>query len=291
MLHVVVLLIGGALALASTAPAEGSASVPPPAAASAVTQAWAPPELPDLVVRRVSGPIGPASPQGMNFYLKRTTVNRGDAASPATRMRFLLSRDRVVSHSDRHIGGARVPALGPGERFRTALPAEVVPRGTPLGAWYVIACVDPHHDVAQSRDDNDCRASVEPVKVRLSDLKVRRLRLSEREASPGDFLHPYFFAINVGGAPNPPSRLRFVLSRDQERSSEDRYFKTQHIGIMAAHGGETESSAGRRLPDDTPLGTWWLIACADPRDEAREIHEHNQCRTVGHALEVTAAAS
>lgn len=119
---------------------------------------------PDLVVSDLASPATPKA-AGQSITLS-TTVRNGGTARPKveSRVRYYLSADRVRG-ADRALAGLlSTPRLAPGAS-RTARAALTIPAATPSARYYVIACADGTSLIPESRESNNCRASVGRVRV------------------------------------------------------------------------------------------------------------------------------
>ena len=79
---------------------------------------------------------------GGSFEYETTIRNRGDAASPATRVRTLMSADRNITTSDQQIGSSDdVPGIGAGQAVKGTVRISLGSSTAP-GTFYVGQCVD-----------------------------------------------------------------------------------------------------------------------------------------------------
>ena len=69
-----------------------------------------------------------------------------------------------VRGGDVRLSSVPVAALRAG-RSRTTTAMLRVPAGLKRGSWYVIACADGRHAVAERSERDNCRASGEPIAV------------------------------------------------------------------------------------------------------------------------------
>ena len=99
------------------------------------------------------------------FTVTDTTANNGTAAAGASTTRYYLSVDRVRGAGDVLLGGTRaVGALGAGADSSGSGEAKV-PTDMPAGDYYVLACADDTGAVAESNENNNCRASASQLEV------------------------------------------------------------------------------------------------------------------------------
>jgi CARDB len=105
----------------------------------------------DLVETTVS-----VSQDGASLRVRDSVRNTGTAVAPRSRASFYLGT--------RRIGGRTIPSLQPGELSRrsTRLP---IPASIPAGLYRLRACVDPLARIPESNERNNCRASVQRVRL------------------------------------------------------------------------------------------------------------------------------
>ena len=119
---------------------------------------------PDLVVASLSG--RPAFAQrGIGFPLGAKVKNLGTAQAPTTSVTFVLSLNRTFGGTDRRVGGVWLGGLGAGAS-KTAVVWATVPIDMALGNFYLVACVDRGHLVAESTESNNCRATMTTVMIK-----------------------------------------------------------------------------------------------------------------------------
>ena len=123
-----------------------------------------PKPAPDLVEAAVSDP--PASvARGGTFLIADTALNQGTAPAGASTTRYYLSTD-AVKGGDKSLAGSRaVAALAAGAANAATATSVTVPKNTPLGLYYLLACADDKKAVKESNESNNCRASVGRVQV------------------------------------------------------------------------------------------------------------------------------
>jgi len=89
--------------------------------------------------------------------------NAGNRRAGASHTRYVLSRDRMRG-GDVRLSSVPVAAMRAG-RSRTITAMLHLPAGLKRGSWYVIACADGRHAVAERSERDNCRASGEPIAV------------------------------------------------------------------------------------------------------------------------------
>jgi hypothetical protein len=116
----------------------------------------------DLIETAVSNPPGVASAGG-SFAVTDTVLNQGTGPSNAATTRYYLSSDGVAL--TKLLTGTRaVPVLAV-NATSTATVTVTIPTDTVLGTYFLLACADDVHVVAESNETNNCRASAGTVQV------------------------------------------------------------------------------------------------------------------------------
>jgi sugar lactone lactonase YvrE len=123
-----------------------------------------PRSLPDLREIRVFG-FPRVSSVGASFTVSDSVVNSGTANAPTSAVRYFLSLDATPSSGDTELTGGRiVPALAP--TLSSSGSADVtIPSGTSPGHYFVMACADGDHQILESNEANNCKASLRKIRV------------------------------------------------------------------------------------------------------------------------------
>lgn len=133
----------------------GTAAVPAVAAA---------PPRPNLRVAGLAVPSGTVA-AGAALAVDVTVRNRGRVRAGSSAVALVLSRDRRRGRGDLALeGGAEIGALRPGARATASVRA-VVPRATPAGRWFVVACADGGAVVRETSEHDNCTAARRAVTV------------------------------------------------------------------------------------------------------------------------------
>jgi CARDB len=90
--------------------------------------------------------------------------NRGLGAAPRSAVGYYLSRDRVKGPGDTRLGRRAIASLPP-SWVATGWRRVVIPRGTALGRYRVLACADDRHQVRESLETNNCRSTTRALVV------------------------------------------------------------------------------------------------------------------------------
>jgi subtilase family serine protease len=85
--------------------------------------------------------------------------------------------------------------------------------------------------------------------------------------------------LNVGNAPTPAaSTNRYYLSADLVRGSDLLLSGSRVVPAGIPGGGTSSGSASLVAPSGFPLGTYYLMVCADDLNAVAESNESNNCR-------------
>jgi hypothetical protein len=90
--------------------------------------------------------------------------------------------------------------------------------------------------------------------------------------------------VNVGTAPAPASKTRYFLSRSPSIDPTAVPIGERDVPPLGA--GEASASKRRFPVPSLPDGIYWLLACADSRNEVKESDKGNNCQT--HPLTIPA---
>ena len=100
-----------------------------------------------------------------SFSVTDTAKNNGAATAGASTTRYYLSLDTVKSSGDKLLTGSRaVPSLAAGVQSSGTVTV-TVPSTTALGSYFLLACADDAKVVAESNENNNCKASATKVTV------------------------------------------------------------------------------------------------------------------------------
>jgi subtilase family serine protease len=232
---------------------------------------------PDLVVTTVSDPPATAV-LGGSFGVTETVRNQGPTAAGGSTTRYYLSLDTLKNSGDRLLTGNRVvPGLAPG----TDSPGSAtvtIKTNMPLGTYYLLACADDTVVVVESTETNNCRASATTVQVGAPDLVVTTISDPPATAVRGGSFGVTETVRNQGSAAAGVSTARYYLSLDTLKSSSDQLLTGKRVVPGLAPGTDSPGNATVTIPTSTPVGTYYLLACADDKKVVAESNEGNNCQ-------------
>lgn len=117
------------------------------------------------------------------------------------------------------------------------------------------------------------------------------LRASEVSAAPSSVRAGQALAVTVGTTnasafvPSPPSTTRLYLGRTRAR--DGRVILLASVSTPALGPDEDAvKQATVAVPESTPLGRYYVLACSDATDQVAERNERNNCGASREAIEV-----
>ena len=233
---------------------------------------------PDLVVTALSDPPGAAAP-GSSFPVTDTVMNQGGHGSAASTTRYYLSLDQAKGTGDvLLIGGRSVPALGVNASYPGTTLSVGIPVATPLGLYYLLACADDLATVVEIDNANNCRASSNRVQVTRPDLVVTLLSDPPATAARGTGFQITDTVANQGGVASAASTTRYYLSLDKVKGSDKLLTGSRAVPVIAAGSSYAGPALSVTIPSTTPIGTYYLLACAEDTASIVELNETNNCR-------------
>ncbi len=121
-----------------------------------------------------------------------------------------------------------------------------------------------------------------------SDLQVVGLSAADRTVQRGATFVAADTTKNVSGRRSVRSVTRYYLSRDRLRQKADRVLGQRGVPGLAA-GQNSVRRPTLRVSATTPVGSWYVLACADATRKVAESREGNNCRATTRSIRVTAA--
>ncbi|MGA9752547.1 MAG: CARDB domain-containing protein, partial [Acidobacteriota bacterium] len=135
---------------------------------------------PDLTVIGFIPPVLISAP-GRTFYISETTMNTGILpAGPSVTRYYLSSTSPVDSSTAIAVGERNVPALAPGEMNKVETVPYTVPASLSSGTYYLDACADANHQIAETNEDNNCASS----RLQIAPAAVPPIDCSKALANP-----------------------------------------------------------------------------------------------------------
>jgi subtilase family serine protease/glucose/arabinose dehydrogenase len=246
---------------------------------------------PDLVEGAVS--VSPASVNvGGSISVGDTVSNQGNGTAPPSFTRYFLSADQVKSANDTIIGVRSVSTLAP-HAISSGTVLITLPSSLPAGTYYLLACADDNHTVYESHEANNCSASSTQVRVQgqttgQSDLVERGLSNPPATVQLGQGFSVTETVVNQGTAAASSSLTHFFLSTDGVRGGNDVLLKGARSVLGLGAGASSMGTTPVSVAASTPLGVYYLLACADDQLLVAESSEANNCVASTTRVTVTA---
>lgn len=243
---------------------------------------------PELVETEISNPPTAASP-GSSFKVTDTVQNQGLVDSGPSTTRYYLSVDPQKSSGDKLLTGSRsVPGLAAGSSYSGASLTLQIPSTMPLATYYLLACADDARRVIETDEGNNCRASATHVQVTRPDLVQTAVSNPPATASSGSNFRVTDTVLNQALVAASASTTRYYLSANQQKGSGDTLLSgSRSVPALSAGASFSGSSLTVTIPSSTPLGTYYLLACADDTTLVTESDEGNNCLASASQVSVT----
>jgi len=235
--------------------------------------------LPDLVVTSVSNPPATAGAGG-TFSVTATIANQGTATAAASTARFYLSTDQLKDGGDALLSGTRSVASLTAGQSSSGSTTVTIPSSMAAGTYYLLACADDTLAVSESNEGNNCRASANTVQIALPDLVVSALVNPPSTIQRGRSFKVTDTVTNQGTVTAGASTTQYYLSTDQQKGGPDILLSgSRSVSSLAAGQSSTAGNKNNiTVPSNTPVGTYYLLACADDTSAVSEVDETNNCR-------------
>jgi CARDB protein len=240
---------------------------------------------PDLRQTNVNTVPEFASPGG-KIVVNDTVDNPTLVTTPASTTRYYLSLNVTKDAGDILLTGKRaIPELAPSE-VNSANATITLPLAVPDGAYYVLACADDLIKIKEASETNNCATSATTLRVGWADLVTTTISDPPATALRGSKFTVSDTARNQGTIPAVASTTRYYLSVDAVKNTGDVVL----MGVRAVAALEpSASSPGGRLvtvPLTTPVGLYYVLACADDTGKVTESDNANNCRSSATTVEI-----
>src|SRR5882724_308905 len=120
-----------------------------------------------------------------------------------------------------------------------------------------------------------------------ADLIVTMASMSWPSATPGTQFSAGDTVLNQGGVTSATSTTRYYLSLDTVKDASDRLLTGTRAVPALAFGGTSSGNVVVTIPTSTPLGTYFLLACADDTAHVVESNEANNCLASTTTIQIT----
>jgi subtilase family serine protease len=158
-----------------------------------------------------------------------------------------------------------------------------------VGSYYLLACADDLKAVAESDETNNCGASATTVQVVASDLKQISVTDPPTTVVIGASFSVRDTVQNASSLAIAVSTLtHYFLSTDPIKNGSDVLLAGSRTVPPLAGGISSTSNATVTVAASTPLGLYYLLACADDQQILAESNESNNCAASVTRVQVTA---
>ena len=229
---------------------------------------------PDLVVSALTAPATAGA--GAVISLTDTTRNQGEGTAEASTTRFFLSADFSLGPDDVPLGSRAAPSLAAGGSSTASTSVEIPP-DTAGGTYYLLAHADADDAVVETIETNNTRFRSLMVGP---DLVVSAIS-APSAVGAGDTMTVTETTRNQGTTGAAASTTRFYLSDNFAVDPGDVPLGGRAVPALGAGVSDTGVTSVT-LPDDTPSGTYYVLAMADGDEVVDETQESNNVRF--HAL-------
>jgi C1A family cysteine protease len=106
-------------------------------------------------------------------------------------------------------------------------------------------------------------------------------------AIPGDTFSVTDTARNQGIVASGPSTTRYYLSMDALKGSTDKLLAGSRPVLGLGVGATSSGAVNVTVPSTVPLGSYYLLACADDLSVVAELSETNNCKASTSKVQVT----
>jgi hypothetical protein len=227
--------------------------------------------LPNLAMTVLTPPVRGAVGQPMT--VPNTVRNTGPAPAGAFVIRFHLSADLVLDEQDAVIGTRALGSLAAISASTASTPLRL-PAGIEPGQYYVIAVADALGQQVEG-DEADQTLVAGPLHVLpyRPEFAMTGLTVPARGAI-GQTVAVTNAVRNTGLAPATAFTVRFHLSRDDVLDAGDPVVGLRSVGSLPA-GSASVTSTTLRIPTNTTLGEYRVIAVVDASEQQGELDETN----------------
>jgi CARDB len=211
----------------------------------------------DLVVTSVKLFQAEAMPGGF-ITVNDVTANVGASDAGPSTTRYYL----VGPTMGQMVGSRAVPRLKAGAST-SDIRSVLIPFTTASGTYSVKACADDLGGVTESNELNNCLTSVDVLVIGRPDLVVTNLTNPPARAAPGTSFSETDTVQNQGDSPAAAWTSLYYLSLSAVKDSAARLLTGSRTVPSLAAGAFSTGTLTLTIPAGTPLGTYFLQACAD----------------------------
>jgi subtilase family serine protease len=232
--------------------------------------------LPDLIVPSVPLSVVPTqiAPNGAITLSDYIVQNQGDQAIGSFEVGFYLSNDATITAADVLLGTATIGGLSAGASIGMDGPVLVIPDTTGPGNKHVGILVDRLAVIVEANEANNFIST--PLTVTGPDLDITStLTASVTSLAAGEGLTLGWTTKNIGPGASAAASVGIFLSTNATYEAGDALLHTVVLNALAPNAQQVFAGVPVTIPGDTPSGSYYLIAYADPFLAIRELREDN----------------
>jgi subtilase family serine protease len=235
---------------------------------------------PDLVLTAVSTKTTAITP-GKTLSLSNAVQNQGDMPAGSFLIVFHLSTNTTYGDGDdviiadmRNVKSLKAGAAG------KATTKATIPLNTPVGTYHLCVIADEANAVAESNESNNTLCTAGQVLVSQPDLVLTALAPTTAVVSSKAALSIAATVKNQGPLPAGRFEIEFNLSPTADYTDPGAVAiqTTRKVNSLKA-GVDSAATTKLTIPLNTPAGSYYICAKADPVDSVLELDENNntQC--------------
>jgi len=233
--------------------------------------------LPDLMLKNISS-IPNNVTSGQWLQLNGKVYNKGNASAAGTIVKAALSTDANLSNNDYALGTTPIPSLAVNDSTPYGL--NVAMPNWSTGSYYLVICVDPHYDITETTDLNNCVSYLlhfEKAPSYEPDLITSYLDINKNPINQGDVFKVSYMVNNISNVHAGYSYSAVYLSYDSYFDGGD--IKLDEFSISSINANSNiilESNVNKSIAP----GNYYIIVCADSKNHLSETSETNNCSSI-----------
>lgn len=227
--------------------------------------------------------LAPEIKAGTTFNATFTSGVKGNASNgTSSSVRFVLSKDTVLSTEDADLFSYTLPALGLDTTHRKDFSMST-PSNTVAGDYYIIGTVyDPK--------DSFLKNNYKYVKIKINavtpDLRIDLLSSASSIIDQGEKLVLTINETNIGDIPAPAHDLGYYLSSDSIWDLTDSYLTAATVPQLAVGASATYTHT-ITIPLGTATKNYYLLSKTDYKETLFESIETNNLKSVAIKVEAS----
>lgn len=232
----------------------------------------------DLITKNITTNSYKTAP-GSAVLVEYDVENIGPVAAHPTKLKFYLSRDKVLSYTDYDLdsatlwGGTQVRMLNGGEKVSLKRSVSL-PSNIGSGIWYILLRADADNKVNEFDELNNISSKQIQVTTELPDLQITDYYTLRDIIVPGSTVDVRCRVSNSGTERSPASTLKYCLSKTPTGNFYDIALDTLTISELRPSESRFVNKT-LTIPSNLGYGEWYLVVKADPDGRISETDENN----------------